>query len=250
MKTFYIRRGRLFKLISWLLLASFLIFLGYMARKYDYRPTLAPIYQGSSDKRQIALTVNVYWGEEYLPQMLKIMDENNVKATFFIGGQWAEKYPQLLKKISEAGHEIGSHGYSHPHPDQLSKSGNMREIMRSEKIIMRITGQKPKLFAPPYGERGETVLAAAEELGYQCILWSIDTIDWQHPPPEMIVKRVTKKVHNGAIILMHPTAPSIKALPEILKVLKNNGYQFVTVSQLINETEQNSTGNTEAKKKN
>ncbi|MBM7854448.1 putative sporulation protein (polysaccharide deacetylase family) [Desulfohalotomaculum tongense] len=233
MKIIFIRRGPLFKLAAWIILAAFLIILGYMALQEDYEPTLAPIYQGNEDKKEIALTVNVYWGEEYLPQMLKIMEENNVKATFFIGGQWAEKFPRLLKKISTSGHEIGSHGYSHPHPDYLSKSGNIREITRSERVISKITGKKPTLFAPPYGERGKSVLAAVEELGYQCILWSVDTIDWQRPAPETIVNRVTQKAHNGAIVLMHPTAPTVRALPEIITALKNDGYEFVTVSELI-----------------
>ncbi|MTI82254.1 MAG: polysaccharide deacetylase [Firmicutes bacterium] len=234
MRILFIRREPIFKLAAWILLAVFILFIGYMALKEDYEPTLAPIYQGCKEKKEIALTVNVYWGEEYLPQMLKIMKENNVNATFFIGGQWAEKFPELLKTISEAGHEVGSHGYSHPHPDHLSKDGNIREISKSERIISKIIEKKPTLFAPPYGERGKTVLAAAEELDYRFVLWSVDTIDWQHPAPETIVNRVTQKAHNGAIVLMHPTAPTVKALPEIISSLKNNGYNFVTVTEMIN----------------
>ncbi len=232
MNVYYIRRGRLFKLIAWLVLLALFVLIGYLAMKDAY-PTLAPIYQGSEERKEIALTINVYWGEEYLPQMLQILRENNVKATFNIGGMWAEKFPELLKKIADEGHEIGSHGYSHPHPDQLSKAGNLREMMRSEKIIEEITGQEIKLFAPPYGERGNTVLEAAEEAGYQFILWSVDTIDWQRPAPEVIIRRVVQKAHNGAIVLMHPTAPTVSALPTMIKELKANGYQLVTVSELI-----------------
>jgi probable sporulation protein (polysaccharide deacetylase family) len=236
MRVFYFRRNRWYRLWAWLLLLSLFIGIGYLALHDRYtETTLAPIYQGSDSKKQIALTVNVYWGEEYLDQMLKTMQDNGVKATFFIGGQWAEKFPELLKQISDQGHEIGSHGYSHPHPDQLTRDGNLREIKKSESIITKVTGKPMNLFAPPYGERGKSVLAACEEAGYQCILWSIDTIDWQRPAPEVITQRVTQKAHNGAIVLMHPTAPTVKALPVMIKELKQNGYQFVKVSEMIKD---------------
>lgn len=96
-----------------------------------------------------------------------------------------------------------------------------------------MTGFKPSLFAPPYGERGDAVLKAAHEAGYRTILWSIDTIDWQRPEPSIITRRVTEKIHNGAIILMHPTAPTVKALPQIILELKNMDYEMVSVSTLL-----------------
>ena len=195
-----------------------------------------PIYQGSDSEKKIALTVNVFWGEEYLPQMLEIMKKSNVKADFFMGGQWVEKFPDLTKKIAEEGHELGNHSYSHPHVDKISKESNLQEIRKAEKEIFYVTGKKTTLFAPPYGERGQTVLQAAEEADYSTILWSIDTIDWQRPDPKTIENRVLNKVHNGAIVLMHPTDPTVKALPNIIKGLKDRGFEIVTVSQLIKST--------------
>ncbi|MCL6477024.1 MAG: polysaccharide deacetylase family protein [Peptococcaceae bacterium] len=192
-----------------------------------------PIYQGSPRFKEIAFTVNVFWGEEYIPQMLDILRQNNVKATFFLGGTWVKKYPELASRIAGEGHEIGSHGYSHPHPDRLSKSENLREMQKAEDIIYRATGVRPRLFAPPYGERGPSVLEAADDASYTTILWSIDTLDWQLPPPDVVVQRVTSRAHNGAIVLMHPTAPTVKALPEIIQKLKKEGYQLVTVSKLL-----------------
>jgi len=192
-----------------------------------------PIYQGNAGAKKIALTVNVVWGEEFLPKMLDILKKNDVRVTFNLGGQWAEKFPELTRDIARAGHEIGNHGYSHPHPTYLNKNNNAEQIIKTEKIIFDLTGRKTSLFAPPYGEYNETVLQAAGEKGYQTILWSIDTIDWQRPAPDVLIKRVTTKAHNGAIVLMHPTAPTVKALPALLAKLKKEGYQFATVSEVI-----------------
>ena len=215
--------------------AALLLFVGGLIVGRDTGTVVSshPIYQGSSSNKEIALTVNVFWGEEHIPQMLDILKENNVKATFYLGGTWVKKFPELAARIAREGHEIGSHGYSHPHPDQLSKSDNLRDIQKAEDIIYQATGIRPRLFAPPYGERGPSVLKAADEASYTTILWSVDTIDWQLPPPEVIVDRVVGKAHNGAIVLMHPTAPTVKALPQIVQRLKKDGYQLVTVPKLL-----------------
>lgn len=231
----YIRRGLVYKTILWLFIALFLIGLGILASKEKYERVLVPIYQGNEQEKKIALTCNVFWGEEYIPRMLEILEEKKVKITYFAGGTWVEDFPELLQRMDAAGHEIGSHGYSHPHPDRLSKSGNLRDMQKGEKLIYDTINKRPKLYAPPYGEKGASVLKAAQEQGYSFILWSIDTIDWQRPSPEVIVQRVVGKAHNGAIVLMHPTAPTIKALPLIIDKLKAEGYQFVTVGELIKD---------------
>ena len=136
-----------------------------------------PVYHGSDREKKIALTFNVVWGEEYVPHILTVLKDNHVPATFFIGGQWAEDFPDLTKQIAMDGHEVGNHGYSHPHPDNISRDANLTEIKQAENAIEIACGIKTKLFAPPYGERGDHVLEAASEAGYQTILWSIDTID-------------------------------------------------------------------------
>lgn len=203
--------------------------------KQQVNPTLAPVYHGNDNEKKVALTFNVVWGEEYVPQILDVLRENNVQATFFIGGQWAEDFPVLTRQIALDGHEIGNHGYSHPHPDNISRAANLEEIKKTERAIENVCGVKTNLFAPPYGERGEAVLQAAEDAGYHTILWSVDTIDWQRPDPSIIVRRVNEKVHNGAIILMHPTAPTVHALPAIIDLLKKNGYEPVIISKLLED---------------
>lgn len=192
-----------------------------------------PIYHGSREDRTMALTCNVFWGEEYIGPMLEILTKKETRITFFIGGTWAEKFPALVREIKEKGHEIGTHGYSHPHPDGLSREDNRRDIARAREIITEITGESPVLYAPPYGERGNAVLQAAEDLGCRTILWSIDTIDWQRPAPSVIHERVTGKAHNGGIVLMHPTAPTVEALPGIIDELRRQGYELVTVGEML-----------------
>lgn len=196
-----------------------------------------PIYQGDPDDKSVALTCNVFWGEEYVVPMLEILTEEQVRTTFFIGGTWAKKFPGLVREMTERGHEIGSHGYSHPHPDGLSREANRLEINKAGEILQDITGVKPSLFAPPYGERGAAVLQAAEESGYRTILWSIDTIDWQRPGAEVIINRVLTKAHNGGIVLMHPTEPTVQALPAIIEGLRERGFEMITVGEMLEREE-------------
>jgi len=201
-------------------------------------PTLQmdPIYQGKTNQPNVAITINVDWGEDVIPEMLDVLKNNDVQATFFLTGRFAEKFPEIVKQINNAGQEIGNHGYSHPHPDQLSVAKNIEEIKKTHSILQNIINKNISLFAPPYGERGPNCLKAAEATGYKTILWTADTIDWQEPPPSVntLVNRVTgKKLTNGTIILMHPKPHTLKALPIIIEVIKTKGYQIKKVSEII-----------------
>ena len=250
MRVFYFNRRQLQRVIWLAVLGVSLLVWGYWYdRSLQAVPAVLPqpIYQGNGREKEIALTVNVFWGEEYLPRLLDILAREKVAVTFFIGGQWAEQFPALTREIYQRGHEIGSHGYAHPHPDQLSVVGNVQDIRRAEEVLVRITGQRPGLYAPPYGEHGPAVLQAAREAGYRTILWSVDTVDWQRPAPEVISSRVLEKVHNGAIVLMHPTAPTVEALPGIIRELKCRGYRLVTVSRLLRQLDGEGDGKTEHK---
>lgn len=196
-------------------------------------PAAQPIFHGSSQAPRVALACNVFWGEEYLDTMLEVLAAQKISISFFIGGSWAKRNPETLLRIAESGHELGNHSYSHPHPKALNREQNQQEIQAAADIIYRITGHQTKLYAPPYGEYDEQALTAAADLGYKNILWSIDTIDWRRPPATVIIERVTKKLHNGAIILMHPTQPTVEALPELLQRIQAAGYEVVTVSALL-----------------
>ncbi len=193
-----------------------------------------PIYKGEADEKEVAFACNVVWGNEYLPDILRILKENDIKITFFIGGYWAKEYPDELMNIFNEGHELGNHGYAHKKQTQLDIEQNKAEILKSEEAIKSVTGVKTSLFAPPYGDVNEKVTTTAEGLGYKVIMWSIDTIDWNTKDYKQIVARVEKKQHNGAIVLMHPTAVTVKALPELIKNLKDSGYKIGTVSDVLN----------------
>ncbi|MDR3563567.1 MAG: polysaccharide deacetylase family protein [Negativicutes bacterium] len=192
-----------------------------------------PIYHGNKSDPKVAIGCNVFWGEEYLPEMLDILDQNKIKITFFVGGSWAKRHPEMVKLIAQRGHEIGNHSYSHPHPNTLSKEQNKDQILRAEELIRDYTGVRTSLYAPPYGEFNVTVLQAASELNYTTILWSIDTIDWKRPSKDIIVSRVEKKLHNGAIILIHPTKPTTDALPELIALIQSRGLSVNPVSALL-----------------
>ncbi len=218
-----------------LLLISLLLAGAAVIKMWDVpeKAAMAPVYHGSEAEKKISLTINVVWGEEYIPQILDILSENGVQATFFMGGQWVDDFPDLANKIAQNGHELGNHGYSHLHQERISKAANIEEIRKAETSIINVTGIKPELFAPPYGEKSDVILKAAEETGYTTIFWSIDTIDWQRPEPSVITERVLAGAHNGAIVLMHPTAPTVHSLPVVIKELKKQGYQLVKVSSLL-----------------
>ncbi len=216
----------------------------------EVNPTVKPIEQINTPQQVMALTINVDWGEEYIPGILQALDKGKAKATFFLTGRWAKKNPDLVRIIAEAGHQIENHGYSHPHPDRLSVKANQEEIKKTEEIILGITGKKTKYYAPPYGEKGISGLTAAEELGYSTTLWTLDTVDWRpESSPEVIAQRVLnpkmrfgiKPNKSGAIVLMHPKENTLKALPSILLQLTQQGYSLKTINELITL---DNTGNT------
>ena len=196
-----------------------------------------PYYNGNTELDAVSLAINVDWGNEYIPDMLKILDSFDVKATFFLTGRWASENPELAKEIADAGHEIGNHAYSHSSPNAMSVEQNIEEIQKTETAIFEATGYTTSLYAPPSGERKNNVLEAAEACGYHTILWSLDTVDWKKPPATDIIEKVKNKVKAGDIILMHPTQPTVQALNEMLKFFAENNFEVVTVSENIGFTE-------------
>lgn len=219
-------------LITQLRAIILLIMLLLLLRLPRYRAVNAPIFKGP-ERGSVAITVNVDWGEDCIPRMLKIFEEMDVRATFFLTGRWVKKFPNLTRVIYEKGHEIGNHGYEHLHPKRLSDEALRHLIKNNQLLLEEICGVRTTLFAPPYGEFDRRIVKIANQLGHEVIMWSVDTIDWQRPDPGVIVNRVRRKLEDGAIILMHPTEPTLQALPEIIKTVRNRNLKLVTVSELL-----------------
>jgi probable sporulation protein (polysaccharide deacetylase family) len=192
-----------------------------------------PIYQGSNKKKVMAFTCNVAWGNEYIPELLKVFTEKDVKITFFIEGRWAKNFPELLELIYSKGHEIGNHGYSHAHHASLTLEQNINEIQKAEDTIKKVIGKKTNLFAPPYGEFSDETVKAVNKLNYKLIMWTIDTIDWKKPGIKYITNKVIENAGNGKIVLIHPTEDTVKAMPFIIENLQQQGYKIVSVGDML-----------------
>ncbi|HHY47164.1 MAG TPA: polysaccharide deacetylase family protein [Firmicutes bacterium] len=184
-------------------------------------------------EKAAAFGINVAWGEEYIDGLLDILRQENVKATFFFDGRWVELFPGLTRKIADEGHEVANHGFRHVHVKDLSIDEIKDLILKNEELLLQVAGKMSRLFAPPYGELDRDVLAAAGSLGYRTVLWTIDTIDWKSPTKERLIGRVTGKLLPGSIILMHPTAVTVAALPDLIAAIRASGYSIVTISDLI-----------------
>jgi len=193
-----------------------------------------PIYCVQTNEKKIAITFDSAWDDQDLSEVLKALGDYDCKATFFVVGDFVEKYSQRVGEMFKAGHEIANHSNTHPHPNSLSREEMIKEMDDCDKKIKDITGQQQVLFRAPYGEYNNLLVQTCKDTGRFCIQWDCDSLDWKGLTADEIVKRVTSKVKNGSIILLHNGAPNTaKALPGLLCELKNMGYDFVTVSDLI-----------------
>jgi len=192
------------------------------------------IYRGNPSKMKVALTFDATYGDNQTTTLLRILDRNNIKATFFLSGIWVENFPQLVRNIADAGHEIGNHTYTHPHLPQISLSEVANQLVGAEMIIRNTIGRTPYLFRPPFGEYDQSILNTAARLGYLTIMWTVDSLDWQSPGVDAIINRVVDNIKPGAIVLMHQAAAQTsQALQSIIDRLKNQGYSFGTVTEVL-----------------
>lgn len=195
-----------------------------------------PIYCVKTDKPQVALTFDGAWGNEDTATLLEILARQNIKATFFFTGGWIEKYPEDVKTILEQGHEIGNHSENHKQMSRLSKEDCKLELKKVHDKMKALTDIDMTLFRPPYGDYNDIVIEAANELGYHVIQWDVDSLDWKDYGKESILHTVVDHKHlgNGSIILMHNGAKYTKdALEALIMGVKEKGYEFVKVSDLI-----------------
>lgn len=191
-----------------------------------------------TEKKVVALTFDHSWGNTFTPSILDTLKQNNIKATFFIMGPWAKKYPEVAKRIMTDGHEIASHGYRHQNYGDMTREWVKEDIEKSHALIKEITGVDAKLIRPPNGHYSKQSLQVTAEMGYQTIIWNIDSLDWKNPGRDVIVERVVKRLKPGGIILMHASDTPVQtaeALPILLEKIKAEGYEIVTVGQLLDQ---------------
>lgn len=186
---------------------------------------------------KIALTFDDGPHPRYTMEILSVLQEYGIRATFFFVGENVLYYADTARAVAQAGHEIGNHTYSHARPDKLDRADLDRELRQCEEIIQRVTDTSPKLFRPPQGNWNSNVYALARERDYDIILWNIDTLDWAHTPSEEICAHVLERICSGDIILMHDYhsngCTTLTALRTLIPQLLERGFHFVTVSELI-----------------
>ncbi len=184
--------------------------------------------------RQLCRNLLSPWGNEDTQELIDILGRYQVKATFFVVGQWVDKYPESVKALHDAGHEVMNHSDTHPHFNSLSAQQICAEVEACNDKIEAVTGVRPTLIRPPYGEYNDQVISAIRSIGMEPIQWDVDSLDWKEIPASEITQRVTSKVCPGSIVLFHNAAlHTPEALPAILEKLLQEGYTFVPISQLI-----------------
>ncbi|PWI58096.1 hypothetical protein BM613_05380 [Sulfoacidibacillus thermotolerans] len=195
------------------------------------------VYSVQTTKKWVALTFDDGPNPRYTLPMMNILDQQHAHATFFVLGKLVRQYPQIVKELATHGHEIGNHTDQHLKMDKVSAA----DITACDNAILQVTGKRPQLLRPPGGGLSEHLVTVAEQTKHIIVMWSwnVDPRDWSQPGVQKIVDRVVKHVTPGTIILLHdgggPRSQTVTALKEILLQLSKQGYQFVTIDQLLTE---------------
>lgn len=193
-----------------------------------------PIYCVQKDYKVLAISFDAAWGNEDTQTLIDIMAKYNIRATFFVVGEWVDKYPESVQALHEAGHEIMSHSDDHAHFNGLSTDEIIANLTACNEKIEAVTGECPTLFRCPYGEYDDHVISAVRSMGMEPIQWDVDSLDWKELPASEITERVTSRVQPGSIVLFHNAAlHTPEALPSIIETLLQEGYTFVPISELI-----------------
>lgn len=204
-----------------------------LARRLRYRKLM----HGDRTRKWIALTFDDGPHPEYTPQILSILKEYHVRATFFVVGKMAEKYPDLLRQQAEAGHSIGNHTYHHVNLTRIPPTDVAAEIKACGEVIQSITGKTPHLFRPPGGDYDRNVAEVAEALGYWIVLWTDDPGDYAKPPEKELRQKLFSRLGNGGIILLHDgVTETLELLPDLIEYLKSQGYELVTIDDMLPTT--------------
>ena len=194
-----------------------------------------PIYCVGTEEKSVAISFDAAWGADKTEKILSTLETFDVKANFFVVGFWAEKYPEMLKKLADSGRiEIGTHSNTHPHTPKLTRSQMQLELTNSCNIIESVTGKRPELFRPPFGDYNDSLIDVCDEMKLYPIQWDVDSLDWKGLKAEEMATRVLSQVKSGSIVLMHNDGEhTVEALPLIIEGLKAKGYTIKTIGELI-----------------
>jgi peptidoglycan/xylan/chitin deacetylase (PgdA/CDA1 family) len=193
-----------------------------------------PIYAVERDDRALALTFDAAWASGQLEEILAVLEKERVSATFFLSGYFLERYPDLARRIASLGHEVGNATFTNPHLTSLSAVEIANEIAKNHTLIKSVTGQEAKVFRPPFGEYNDEVIGRARALGYQTVLWSVDSMDWRNPAVDLVADNLARDARPGAIVLLHIRGRNTaSALAKALPVLKRKGLKPALLSDLL-----------------
>ena len=193
-----------------------------------------PIYCVQKENKVISLSFDAAWGNEDTQQLIDILEKYKIHATFFVVGDWVNKYPESVRALANAGHEIHNHSDDHPYMTKLSADEIIANVTACDDKIEQITGVRPFLFRPPYGDYNDTVINTLRSIGHYPIQWDVDSLDWKETGTQDIIDRVLQKARPGSIVLFHNAAKyTPEALPTVIEGLIREGYSFVPVSELI-----------------
>ncbi len=193
-----------------------------------------PIYCVDTDEKKVSISFDAAWGNEQTQSLLDTLEKYNVKSTFFLVGDWVRNYPDDVKNIAKAGHDVGNHSNTHPYMTKLDENGIKSEIETCNSEIEKLTGKKPTLFRPPYGDYDNNVVDTIRGLGMYCVQWDVDSLDWKGLSAEEMCSRIKNNIKSGSIVLMHNGGENTpKALPLIIESIRDLGYEIVPISELL-----------------
>lgn len=193
-----------------------------------------PVYSVQRDDKVVALSFDAAWGNEDTQTLIDILDKYDIHATFFVVGDWVDKYPESVKALSDAGNEVMNHSSHHAHFSQLNDSEIVSDITACNEKIAAVTGETPILFRCPYGEYDDHVISAVNGMGMTAVQWDVDSLDWKGISADEIKSRVLKNISPGSIVLFHNAAENTpQALPGIIESLIADGYRIVPISQML-----------------
>ncbi|MGD6994455.1 polysaccharide deacetylase family sporulation protein PdaB [Sutcliffiella horikoshii] len=246
MTNFYVINGKKLKQLSIIILAAFFTAGILYIENFSNQPVFSTkdgpraIYKGEGNNKEVALSFDISWGDEKALPILDLLKQNSVTGvTFFLSASWAERHPDIVKRIVEDGHEIGSMGYAYENYRDLEDLKVKRDILKALDVFEKLEVKKVNLLRPPKGAFDKRVLEIANSLGFTVVHWSIDSHDLINPGKEIIVDNVTKNLSNGDIVLLHASDSAKQtedALPEIIRYIKDKGYEISSVTELINNT--------------